>query len=79
LRILIVDDDALIRDGLTMILEHEEGFEVVRTASNGKEAIDKCKETKPDIVMMDIRMPVMDGVEATRIIKEQFIHIKVLC
>lgn len=78
MRILIVDDDALIRDGLRMILEHEEGFQIVGTAANGKEALENCLATNPDIVMMDIRMPVMDGVEATRLIKERFSHIKVL-
>lgn len=78
MKILIVDDDALIRDGLKMILENEEGFEVVGTAANGEEAIKMCKSTHPDIVLMDIRMPVMDGVEATKCIKEQFRDIKVL-
>jgi len=78
MRILIVDDDALIRDGIKMILEHEDDFEVVGTAANGKEAIDLCKETYPDIVLLDIRMPVMDGVEATKLIKELFNKVKVL-
>ena len=78
MRILIVDDDALIRDGLKMILECEEGFEVVGTASNGQEAVKLCRETLPDIVLMDIRMPLMDGVQATQNIKEQFRNIKVL-
>lgn len=78
MRILIVDDDALIRDGIKMILENEDGFDVVGTATNGKEAIDLCRETCPDIVLMDIRMPVMDGVEATKLIKEQFSSVKVL-
>jgi len=78
LRVLIVDDDALIRDGLKIILENEEDFEVVGTASNGEEAVRLCKVTNPDVVLMDIRMPIMDGVEATRIIKEQFSSVKVL-
>ncbi|MDW7675098.1 MAG: response regulator transcription factor [Bacillota bacterium] len=78
MRILIVDDDALIRDGLKMILENEDGFEVVGSAVNGKDALNLCRVVHPDIVLMDIRMPVMDGVEATRYIKEHFSSIKVL-
>ncbi len=78
MRILIVDDDALIREGLKMILETEEGFTVAGTAPNGQEAVKICREVQPDIVLMDIRMPVMDGVQATQLIKEQFRNIKVL-
>ena len=78
MRILIADDDALIREGLKMILENEDGFIVVGTASNGREALDLCRDAQPDIVLMDIRMPVMDGVEATRLIKESFMKVKVL-
>jgi len=78
LRILIADDDALIRDGLKMILENEDGFDVVGTATNGKDAVNLCRKTNPDIVLMDIRMPLMDGVEATKLIKAEFNSIKVL-
>lgn len=78
LKVLIVDDDTLVREGLKMILEHEEGIEVVGVAADGKDALEKCRETYPDIILMDIRMPLMDGVEATRLIKEQFSKIKVL-
>lgn len=78
MRILIVDDDTLIRDGLKIILETEEGFTVTGTASNGQEAVKACIETQPDVVVMDIRMPIMDGVQATRLIKEQFKNVKIL-
>lgn len=78
LRILIVDDDALIRDGLKIILDTEEDMEVVGTASNGEEAFRLCKEFSPDIVIMDIRMPVMDGVLGTKLIKENFKFIKIV-
>ncbi|MBC8061634.1 MAG: response regulator transcription factor [Clostridiaceae bacterium] len=78
MKILIVDDDDLIRDGLKMILETEEGFSVVGTASNGEEAVKICWSTQPDIILMDIRMPIMDGVHATKLIKEQFKNIKIL-
>jgi DNA-binding NarL/FixJ family response regulator len=78
LRILIADDDALIRDGLKLILETERDFEVAGTAVNGQEAVRICSALKPDVVLMDIRMPVMDGVQATKSIKEQFRNVKVL-
>lgn len=78
MKILIADDDALIRDGLKMILECEDSFQVAGTASNGKEAVELCGAVRPDIVVMDIRMPVMDGVEATRQIKERYGDVKVL-
>jgi DNA-binding NarL/FixJ family response regulator len=78
MKVLIVDDDALIRDGLKILLGIEEDFEVVGTASNGQEAFELCKKGKPDIVLMDIRMPVMDGVLGTKLIKEHFKDIKVV-
>lgn len=78
MKILIVDDDALIRDGLKMILELEEDIEVIGTASNGEIAYDMCREVCPDIVLMDIRMPVIDGVKATKMIKKEYNDVKVL-
>ncbi|MHB8066255.1 MAG: response regulator transcription factor, partial [Ruminiclostridium sp.] len=78
MRVLLVDDDALIRDGLKMILDLEEDIEVVGTAANGQEAIVQCAKKLPEVVLMDIRMPIMDGVQATKLIKEQFQTIKVL-
>lgn len=78
MKILITDDDTLIRDGLAMILETEEDMEIVGTASNGQEALSLCGKTHPDVVLMDIRMPIMDGVQATKNIKEQFRSVRVL-
>lgn len=78
MKLLVVDDDSLIREGLKMILEAEEGFSVAGTASNGQEALKMCRELQPEIVIMDIRMPVMDGVQATKLIKEQFRDIRIL-
>jgi len=78
LKILIVDDDTLVREGLRMILESEEGFTIVGTASNGEEALKLCHLTQPEVILMDIRMPVMDGVEATKLIKESYKDIKIL-
>jgi DNA-binding NarL/FixJ family response regulator len=66
LRVLLVDDQQLVRTGFRMILADEDGIEVVGEAANGREAVDASRRLRPDVVVMDIRMPVMDGVEATR-------------
>ena len=66
IRILIVDDQALIRSGLRMILEAEPGLNVIGEASDGREALEIATRQRPDVVLMDIRMPTMDGIEATR-------------
>lgn len=68
LSLLIVDDDALVRAGLRAVLGSEPDFEVIGEAGNGKEAIEQAAELSPDLVLMDIRMPEMDGLEATRTI-----------
>lgn len=78
MKVLIVDDDALIREGLKILLEIEADFLVVGTASNGQEALEMCRKEKPDLVLMDIRMPVMDGVLGTKLIKSHFQDIKVV-
>ena len=65
LRVVVADDQALVRTGFRMILT-EDGIEVVGEATNGAEAIDAVRRTRPDVVLMDIRMPEMDGLEATR-------------
>jgi DNA-binding NarL/FixJ family response regulator len=69
IRVLIVDDDALVRSGLALILGGSADLQVVAQASNGKEAIDLVRRERPDVVLMDIRMPVLDGLEATRLIR----------
>jgi DNA-binding NarL/FixJ family response regulator len=66
IRILLVDDQALVRAGFRMILDAEAEMEVVGEAGDGREAIDQVRALKPDIVLMDIRMPELDGLEATR-------------
>jgi DNA-binding NarL/FixJ family response regulator len=66
IRVLLVDDQPLLRAGFRMILSAEPGIDVDGDAANGAEAIDSVTATRPDVVLMDIRMPVMDGVEATR-------------
>ena len=66
LGVLIVDDQALVRAGFRMILEAEEDMEVVGEASNGREAVAEAANLKPDVVLMDVRMPEIDGIEATK-------------
>ncbi|MFK9094048.1 response regulator [Bacillus salipaludis] len=78
LKVLIVDDDALIRDSLKILIELEDDFEVTGTAGNGQEAFEMCQKKRPDLVLMDIRMPVMDGVLGTKLIKQHFNNIKVV-
>lgn len=66
IRVALVDDDALIREGLRMILEQAGDLEVVATGSDGAQAIRIAREVRPDVMLIDIRMPVLDGIEATR-------------
>jgi DNA-binding NarL/FixJ family response regulator len=66
IRVLIADDQALVRDGFGMILDAQADIEVVGQASDGREAVERARELRPDVVLMDIRMPEVDGVEATR-------------
>ncbi|MGC9089612.1 MAG: response regulator [Caldisericia bacterium] len=70
IKILIADDQKLIREGLKVLLEMEEDFTVISEASNGKEAVDLYIKLRPDIVLMDIQMPIMNGVNAIKKIKE---------
>ncbi len=70
-RILIADDHALVREGLRTMLSGEVGLEVIAEANDGRQALDLCRELKPDLILMDVRMPVMDGLQATRKIKQE--------
>ena len=72
IRILIVDDQRLMRDGLRTLFELEEGMMVVGEAENGEKALEAYRRLTPDVVLMDVRMPVMDGVEATRQLMAQW-------
>ena len=71
IRVIIVDDQHLVREGIASLLALQEGIEVVGTAENGQKALSLADETRPDVVLMDIRMPVMDGIAAARQLREK--------
>ena len=77
-RVLIVDDHKMMRDALRSLLEERLGYECVAEANDGYEAVKKVKEFRPDIVMMDITLPNINGIEATRLIKSEQSDIKVV-
>lgn len=70
IKVIIADDSDFVRDGMRIILSVDEEFEVIGCASNGRDAIEIAKKTRPDIFLMDIQMPEMDGIEATKYIVE---------
>lgn len=78
IRVLVADDQRLVRDGIASLLSIQDGIEVVGTASNGEEAVEQALAQKPEVALMDIRMPIMDGVEATRQIKRELPECQVL-
>ena len=78
IRVLIADDQELIRQSLSFVLDAQADIAMVGTASNGREAIELVRKEKPDVVLMDIRMPEVDGVECTRLIKAAYPQIKVI-
>ena len=71
IRLLIADDHTLVRSGLRSMLRREPDIEIVGEARNGREAVELCRSLRPDLVLMDVRMPEMDGLEATRAVKQE--------
>jgi DNA-binding NarL/FixJ family response regulator len=69
-RVAVVDDQEIVRAGFAALLETQSDFDVVGTASDGEAAVRLCREQRPDVVLMDIRMPTMDGIEATRLLND---------
>lgn len=78
IKVLLVDDHLVVLKGLKFFLDTQKDIEIVGSATNGKEALAKIEKLKPDIVLMDLMMPVMDGIEATRQVKATFPNIKVI-
>jgi two-component system, NarL family, response regulator LiaR len=78
IRVLIVDDHGIVREGLKMYLAVDSEFEVVGEASNGAEAVEECRRLQPDVVLMDLVMPVMDGAAATARIREMYPTVQVV-
>lgn len=76
--IAIVDDHALFREGMASLLKEYDEFDIVLQASNGKELIDGLKKVKPQVVLLDIQMPVMDGIETTIQLKKKYPNIKII-
>jgi DNA-binding NarL/FixJ family response regulator len=77
-RLLIVDDHDLMRESTQVMLEGEPDLEVIGEAVNGRHALELCRQLRPDVVLMDVRMPEMDGLSATRAIKKEMPAISIL-
>ncbi|RII36715.1 DNA-binding response regulator [Clostridium chromiireducens] len=77
-RVIIAEDQRLLRESFKNIIENNSDIQVIACATNGKEAYDLCKEQNPDVVLMDLSMPICTGTEATKLIKSDFPSIKVL-
>lgn len=78
IKILIVDDHRIVREGLSAILETKDEIQIVGEAGDGGEAVEKARALLPDVIIMDVSMPGMTGVEATRLIKREFPHIGII-
>lgn len=78
IKVLIADDHGVVREGLMAMLQAIDVVDVVGEAKNGQDAVEQTRKLLPDVILMDLRMPLMDGVEATRLIKREFPHIGII-
>ncbi len=78
IKLLLADDHRVVREGLSAILETKEEIQIVGEATDGGEAVEQARQLLPDVILMDMRMPGMTGVEATRIIKREMPHIGII-
>jgi len=78
IRVILVDDQLLLRESISYLLENDKEIEVVGMGENGYEAIELCQKFNPDVILMDIEMPKLDGVSATKKIKESFPKVKII-
>jgi len=78
MKVIICDDQAIVRDGLAMLLKLEPDIDIVGSAEDGAEAVEMVAEKEPDLILMDLKMPIMNGVEATRQIVAKYPEVKVL-
>jgi len=78
IRILVVDDHPIVRQGLRTLLEGHSGWEVIGEASDGAEALEKARELNPDVMVLDVTMPRMNGLEACRLLRRQFPELEIL-
>lgn len=78
IKVIIVDDHAVVRSGLGAVLDASEGIELIGEAGDGEEAVNICENLQPDVVLMDLQMPKMDGVEATKVIHDRWPQIHII-
>ncbi|MBV7276629.1 response regulator transcription factor [Clostridium sp. PL3] len=78
INVIVVDDQEIVREGIKMILSLDEEINILGEAENGKQLIMLLEKALPDVILIDVRMPIMDGVEATKIIKEKYKNVKVI-
>ena len=78
IKVMIADDQELIRDSLKIVLEQNEDMQVTLLASDGQECLDLLAKEQPDIILMDVRMPEVDGVQATRLVKEKYPQVRII-